>query len=75
MIPTVAHLRVPFIIMHMQGTPETMQNAPSYGNVVTEVIDYLADRIMQCRVAGITDVIADSRALALVRPMNITLNY
>ena len=59
MIPTVAYLKVPYIIMHMQGTPETMQDAPSYMNVVTEVIDYLADRIAQCRSAGITDVIVD----------------
>ena len=59
MIPTVAYLKVPYIIMHMQGTPETMQDAPSYTNVVTEVIDYLADRITECRVAGITDVIVD----------------
>jgi dihydropteroate synthase len=59
MIPTVARLGSPYIIMHMQGTPETMQVAPSYTYVVTEVIDYLAERIRACRIAGIKDVIID----------------
>lgn len=59
MIPTVAKLQVPYIIMHMQGTPETMQVAPSYRNVVTEVMDYLIARIQLCRAAGIKDVIID----------------
>ncbi len=59
MIHTVAKLQVPYIIMHMQGTPETMQVAPSYHNVVTEVMDYLIARLQLCREAGIKDVIID----------------
>ncbi len=59
MLPTVARLRTPYIIMHMQGTPETMQAAPVYDNVVTEVIDYLASRVKACHIAGINDVIID----------------
>ena len=59
MIGTVAQLRVPYIIMHMQGTPQTMQAAPSYTNVVTEVMDYLAVQIRYCRDAGIRDIIID----------------
>lgn len=59
MVPTVARLQVPYIIMHMQGTPETMQVAPSYHNVVTEVMDYLIARLQLCREAGIKDVVID----------------
>ncbi|MBS1625764.1 MAG: dihydropteroate synthase [Bacteroidetes bacterium] len=59
MIHTVAALKVPYIIMHMQGTPETMQQAPTYQNVVTEVMDYLIVRMQLCREAGIKDVIID----------------
>ncbi len=59
MIHTVAKLQVPYIMMHMQGTPETMQVAPSYHNVVTEVMDYLIARLQLCREAGIKDVVID----------------
>ena len=40
-------------LMHKQGTPATMQHAPSYGEVVLEVRDYLSARISACRIAGI----------------------
>jgi dihydropteroate synthase len=59
MIPAVARLRVPYVCMHMQGTPESMQDAPSYGNVLSEVFDFLAERLAACRRAGIHDLIAD----------------
>ena len=59
MIPTVARLGTPYIIMHMQGTPENMQDAPFYTNVVTEVMDNLAERVRVCRIAGIKDIIID----------------
>ena len=59
MLPTVAGLGVPYIIMHMQGTPETMQLAPSYQNVTTEVSHYLATRIQACQSIGIRDIIID----------------
>jgi len=59
MIATVAKLRTPYIIMHMQGTPETMQIAPSYDNVITEVTSYLAERIQASRIAGIKDIMID----------------
>ena len=59
MIPTVADLGVPYIIMHMQGTPETMQITPRYTDVVSEVIDFLSDRIRLCQAAGIRDLILD----------------
>jgi len=59
MLKTVAALRVPYIAMHMQGTPETMQQGPHYKDVVTEVLDYLQDTSSQCSEAGITDIIID----------------
>jgi dihydropteroate synthase len=59
MLHTVAELRVPYICMHLQGTPETMQQNPTYTDVVTEVLDLLIERIAACRQAGILDVIAD----------------
>lgn len=59
MISTVARLNVPYILMHMQGVPETMQAAPSYSNVVTDVLDFLMRHISECRRQGITDIIVD----------------
>ena len=59
MLPTVASLGVPYIAMHMQGTPETMQHDPKYIDVVTEVRDHLRHLVDECAAAGITDVIID----------------
>lgn len=59
MLPTVAALRVPCILMHMQGTPRTMQQAPAYKDVVGEVVRFLSGRIHAAREAGIADVIVD----------------
>jgi len=59
MIPTVGRLRVPYIAMHMKGTPATMQKDPQYENVVREVLDYFIQKLAQCRAAGINDVIID----------------
>jgi dihydropteroate synthase len=59
MISTVAALKVPYCCMHMKGRPETMQDSPSYKNVVTEVFDFLASKINACKDAGIVDVIID----------------
>ena len=59
MLKTVASLKVPYIAMHMQGTPKTMQLAPQYTDVVTEVRRYLYHICNQCDEAGITDVILD----------------
>lgn len=59
MIHTVAALKVPYICMHMKGTPENMQQNPVYENVVTEVLDFLIERTETCKAAGITDVILD----------------
>jgi dihydropteroate synthase len=59
MIPTVAELKCPYILMHMQGTPATMQQAPVYDDVCETVLRFFAERIDLCRKAGILDVIID----------------
>jgi dihydropteroate synthase len=60
MFATVALLRVPYICMHLKGTPETMQQYAQYDNVALEVLDYFIKKIEQCRLAGINDVILDA---------------
>lgn len=59
MLTTVAALNVPYIAMHMQGTPETMQQNPQYNDVVTEVSDFFTLLCEDCAAAGIHDVIID----------------
>jgi dihydropteroate synthase len=59
MLPTVAKLKVPYIAMHMQGTPRTMQVDPKYTDVVAEVTLHLSRRLNAARAAGIADVIVD----------------
>lgn len=59
MLLTVARLGVPYVAMHMQGTPKTMQADPQYGNVVQDVYDYLLDVCRQCDGEGIAQVIVD----------------
>ena len=59
MINTVATLQVPYICMHMQGTPLNMQKAPVYKDVVKEILDFFIAKIEECRKAGIKDVIID----------------
>lgn len=59
MISTVASLGVPYIAMHMQGTPATMQDNPHYDDVVRDVLDFFIRRVARCRDAGIKDIIAD----------------
>lgn len=59
MLPTLAQLQVPYILMHMQGTPRTMQQAPHYKDVVAEVVKVLSSRLLAARQAGIADVIVD----------------
>ena len=58
-IPAVAALGVPYICMHMPGTPQNMQSLNFYADLTTDVISFLADKINSCREAGIKDIIAD----------------
>ncbi len=59
MIATVAELNVPYVCMHMKGTPENMQDHARYGSVVTDVLDFFIAKTTECRIAGIHDVIID----------------
>lgn len=58
-LPTVAELNVPYVLMHMQGHPQTMQQNPVYENVVTDVFDFLSFRIRELELMGIKDIIVD----------------
>ncbi|SDE43227.1 dihydropteroate synthase [Pedobacter soli] len=59
MFETVARLQVPYMIMHMQGTPQNMQQNPVYENVTLEVVDYLAKKVAELKALHIHDVIID----------------
>lgn len=59
MLSTVAALDVPFICTHMQGTPDNMQNSPTYTNVVNEVFGYFQEKIKACNEVGIKSLILD----------------
>jgi len=59
MTETVASLRVPYVLMHIQGTPQTMQQAPHYENVTREVLDFFAARLAALQQAGVADIIID----------------
>lgn len=59
MFATVADLRVPYILMHMRGTPATMQQFTDYGDVTAEVIRDLSEKLRQLRLLGVADVIID----------------
>jgi len=59
MFETVARLQVPYIMMHMQGTPQNMQQNPVYDNVLLDVIDYLAKKIDMLKKLKVHDVIID----------------
>ncbi len=59
MFPTVAKLGVPYVLMHMKGTPQTMQQAPHYEDVMKEVLLYFAERVQKLRDLGQKDIILD----------------
>lgn len=59
MFATVAKLGVAYVLMHMQGTPQSMQESPQYGNVALEVARYLAERVQRLRDLGQKDIILD----------------
>jgi len=59
MLTTIAKLQVPYIMMHMRGTPQTMKDLTEYEDVVHEVIFYLSERVAAARVLGINDLIVD----------------
>jgi dihydropteroate synthase len=59
MFQTIANLGVPYIIMHMKGTPQTMASQNDYENITTEVCQYFASRIQELKNMGVIDLIVD----------------
>jgi dihydropteroate synthase len=59
MFPLVIRLNVPYIMMHMQGTPQTMQSEPRYEDVVSDILFWFGQRITQLQQAGVKDIILD----------------
>jgi len=59
MFDTLAKLKVPYVMMHMQGLPSNMQLKPHYEDIVTELLDFFNERIAMALKAGIHDIIID----------------
>ena len=59
MFPLVARLNVPYILMHMQGTPQTMQENPVYNDVVADILSWFGMRLKPLKEAGVKDIILD----------------
>ena len=59
MFNCVAELKVPYIMMHMKGTPNSMQKNPTYQNVINEIVENLSKKLFSAKKAGIVDVIID----------------
>ena len=59
MFQTVAELQVPYVIMHMVGTPKTMQQNTLYKNLTTDVIRYFSEKIFELRKLGVNDILID----------------
>jgi len=59
LLKTVAELQVPYILMHMQGTPKDMQKNPVYENITLEVNQFLSKKIKELKELGMNDIILD----------------
>ena len=59
MFATVGKLKVPYIMMHMRGTPQNMQQNTTYNHLIQDIIYYFSEQIQAARSAGITDIILD----------------
>ena len=59
MLETVADLKVPYIMLHMRGNPQTMQSLTNYEDIVKEMIFYFSERIQKARSFGISDIVID----------------
>lgn len=74
MYKTVGKLKVPYILMHMRGTPKSMSKLTNYKNVTLEVLKYLTTKIAMARAEGINDVIVDPGfGFAKTRPQSFEL--
>jgi dihydropteroate synthase len=59
MFETVAELQVPYVLMHMRGTPQTMSTLTHYDNLLEDLVDYFQKKIYTLRNLGVKDVIVD----------------
>ncbi|MGJ8593952.1 MAG: dihydropteroate synthase [Aquaticitalea sp.] len=59
MLQTVADLHVPYVMMHMKGTPQTMQQLTHYDDLLKDILFYFSERIAEARALGIVDLIVD----------------
>jgi len=59
MYPTIARLGIPYIIMHMKGTPQTMQNNPQYAHLLKEIFYFFSKKVQKLRDLGVKDIIID----------------
>ena len=59
MFPTIARLGIPYIIMHMKGTPKDMQVNPEYDHFLKEVFYYFSEKVQRLRDLGVKDIIID----------------
>lgn len=59
MLEVIAQYKVPYIMMHMRGTPQTMQKLTEYDDIVKEMLFYFSEKISQARSLGINDLIID----------------
>jgi dihydropteroate synthase len=59
MLETIAKYNVPYIMMHMRGTPETMQKMTSYDDIVKEILFYFSEKVSKARSFGVNDLIVD----------------
>ena len=59
MFETVASLGVPYILMHMKGNPQTMQNEPRYDDLLTEMLQYFGSKVQRLHELGVKDIILD----------------
>lgn len=59
MFPLVSKLNVPYIMMHMRGTPKTMQADPHYSDVVVEILEWFGQRLAVLKAEGVKDIILD----------------
>ena len=59
MFATIAKHKAPYIMMHMKGTPQTMQQKTEYKNLVTDILYYFSERVATARALGILDIIVD----------------
>ena len=59
MFPLIATLNVPYVLMHMLGTPKTMQHDPVYDDIVADILKWFGERIFRLNSAGVKDLIID----------------